>query len=158
MKDIVYHGSPNGDITELKPRKSTHQKECIYASDNKTIALLFMGKGKGDLDTEIGFYDGELILVERRLGILKTLYDKPGYLYELDGSTPNILNAIEEEEDRGNIKIYRYPDRPESIPLDNSDLIDKYIRFEKSGLTGAIDDLLEIYPEFKEQVEEKLKE
>ncbi len=124
MKDIVYHGSPNGDITELKPRKSTHQKECIYASDNKTIALLFMGKGKGDLDTEISFYDGELILVERRLGILKTLYDKPGYLYELDGSTfdhydylwsgevisfaqtikpqkkvfiPNILNAIEEE-------------------------------------------------------------
>lgn len=134
-----------------------------------------MGKGNGDLDIDISSVDGKVQLVERRAGVLEKLYSKEGYLYELDSSTfnhyeylwslevisfekeikplnkiyySNILEAIIEEEKKGNITIYRYPNRPESIPLDNSDLIEKYIGFEKRGLTGAIDDLLRIYPEF----------
>lgn len=183
MKKTVYHGSLNGNIEKLEARKSTHQKECIYATENRVVALLFMGKGKGDLDTRISNNDGFLELIERRPGVLKSIYDKEGYLYELDGTTfahydylwsqevisfektveplrkthiPNILKAISEEEQGGNLKVYRYPDRPSDVPLDNSDLIDKYIRFERSGLTGAIDDLLDVYPEFKEEVEKRL--
>ena len=69
---------------------------------------------------------------------------------------PNILDALEQKEKEGSLKIYRYPERPKNVPLDNSDLIDKYIRFEKQGLTGAIDDLLEVYPEFREEVEKRI--
>ena len=183
MEGIVYHGSPRGDIKELKARRSTHQKLCIYATDNKAVALLFMGKGRGDLDTVISTRDGQLELVERRPGILKALYDKEGFLYELDGKNfehydylwsqevisfkenleplcvvhiPNIMEAIEEEEKKGNVTVYRYPDRPEAVPLDNSDLIDKYIGFEKSGLKGALSDMLEVYPEFKREIEERM--
>jgi len=179
---IVYHGSPNGNMELLTAHKSTH-KNCIYATDNKAVALLFMGKGNGDLDTRLSSIEGSPELVERRPGILEQLYNKEGYLYELDGSTfdhydylwslemisfekeikpinkiyyPNILDAIIEEEKKGNIKIYRYPKRPKDIPLDNSDLIEKYISFEKQGLTGAVTDLLNIYPEFKKRVEELL--
>lgn len=182
MRQIVYHGSPNGDIEELVAHKSTHQKECIYATDNKVIALLFMGKGNGDLDTKI-MINGKLQLVERREGILNDLYNKDGYLYELDGTTfshyeylwsgevisferrikpikkiyyENILNSIVEEEKKGNIVIYRYPNRPKDIPLDNSDLIDKFIDFEKSGLKGALNHMLNIYPEFAPIVKEKM--
>lgn len=179
MEKIVYHGSPDGNIKVLKPHMSTHQKNCIYATDNKVVSFLFMGKGNGDLDKRISHVDGKIELVERRPGILEQLYNKGGYLYELDGSTfdhydflwsqevisyaseikplnvtyyPCILDAINEEEKKGNIIVYRYPDRPESVPLDNSDLIEKYINFEKQGLKGSIDRLLAIYPEFKEYI------
>lgn len=181
--NIVYHGSSNGNLETITAHKSTHRKECIYATPDETVAFLFMGKGKGDLDTMIATIDGKLTLVERRPGILNKLYNKGGYLYELDGSTfnhydylwskevisfekslkplkktyyHNILEEIDKHEQEGKIKVYRYPSRPENVPLNNSDLIDKYIMFERQGLTGAVNDLLEIYPEFASIVEQKL--
>lgn len=181
MNKIVYHGSPNGTIELLTAHRSTHQKSIIYATDNKAVALLFMGKGNGDLDTKKSIVNGKPELVERRPGLLEKLYNKEGYLYELDGTTfnhydylwsvevisfeseikpinkiyyPNILDAIMNEEKEGNIIIYRYPNRPEGMPIDNSDLIEKYISFEEQGLTGSISKLLSIYPEFSSSVEE----
>ena len=181
MNAIVYHGSPNGTIETLKAHKSTHQKRCIYATDNRVVALLFMGRGHGDLDTRISSVNGKPELVERRGGVLETLYNRKGYLYELDGTTfehynylwslevisfeeelkplrciyyPNILDAIVEEEQKGNIIIYRYPNRPKDMPLDNSKKKKKYILFEKNGIKGAIAELIDIYPEFVKKVEE----
>lgn len=183
MKNKVYHGSSNGNIEKLVSHKSTHQKEGIYGSENKVVAMLHMANWN-DLDLRLSRVLGNLELVERREGILKALYDKPGYLYELDGATfshydylwsleaisfaseliplsktyyPNILNAILEEEKLGNIVIFRYPNRPKDMPLDNSDLIDKFVEFEKRGLKGTVNELLKVYPEFATRVEEKMK-
>lgn len=188
MQKHVYHGSSNGDIKELLPHISTHQKKCIYATDERIVALLFMSKGKGDLDHSIGSdnKNSQLMYVERREGVLKQKYQNvSGYLYELDGSSfnhydflwdrevisyedsiiplsktfiPDIYEEILKEEELGNIKIYHYPDRPSRIPLDNSDLIEKYIRFEEMGNTGSIDRLLKTYPEFSERVNQILSE
>lgn len=184
MQKKVYHGSPSGNIEKFIPQKSTHQKECIYATDNKVVAMLYMGIWN-DLDFRVSNQNGTPELVERREGLLKSLYDKPGYLYELDGESfshydylwslevisfvkelkplnkiyySNILEAIEEEEKEGNIVIFRYPNRPKDMPLDNSDLIDKFVKFEKKGLNGAVGDLLKVYPEFASRVEKKMKE
>lgn len=181
--EVVYHGSENGNLEKIEANISTHQKNCIYAAENPVVAMTFMAKWS-DLDIMFGTIDGELVLVERRPGILNSIYNKDGYIYSLDGSTfshydylwskevisfessliplsktyhKNILSSLEQEEAKGNIKIFRYPNRPKNIPLDNSDLIDKYINFERLGLTGAIKDLLSVYPEFTEIVEEKLK-
>lgn len=181
MSKIVYHGSPNGNIEIIKPHNSTHQKKCIYATDNRVIAMLFMGKGMGDLDTVKSYDNGLPILVERRKGILDKLYNHSGYLYELDGTTfkhydylwkpevisfesemkpirktyyDNILKELNKEAENGNLKIYQYPDRPNNIPLDNSDLIDRYINFEQNGIHGAIKNLLTVYPEFGSIVDE----
>ncbi len=66
---------------------------------------------------------------------------------------PNILSEIELMEKQGKIKLFRYPNRPCFIPADNSDLIDKYICFDKQRITGEIDSLLYVYPEFREIVE-----
>lgn len=87
MKNVVYHGSPNGNIKELMAQKSFHSKDCIFASKNLVVALLFMGKGNGDLDTLISIENDKIQLVERRMGVLNSLYHQSGYLYELDGST-----------------------------------------------------------------------
>lgn len=183
MEKIVYHGSHNGNIEIIKAHVSTHQKKCIYATDNKVIAMLFMNKGMGDLDTIKSYDNGLPILVERRQGVLEKLYDTSGYIYELDGSSfkhydylwkpevisfesgikpikktyyDNILKALNEEAENGNIKIYKYPNRPNHIPLDNSDLIDRYINIELNGIKGAINSLLTVYPEFESIVAEKL--
>lgn len=185
MGNIVYHGSPNGGITEFKNNESTHNVKCLYAAEDKVIAMLFMGRGKGDLDTLIAINDGIPYIVERREGVLKNLYNHDGYLYEIDASTfrhedylwpaevistaetlkpinctyfPNILEALQKEADNGNLKIYNYPNRPEylNLPLDNSDLIEKYISFDKKGHKGAIDELLMVYPNLKERVFDKL--
>lgn len=184
MEGFVYHGSPADDLEIINPKVSTHNKKCVYASPERVVALLFMGKGHGDLDTMIGCINGELTLVERREGVFDDLYNQSGYLYTLDGSTfehydflwskevisyeevkvikkeviENIMDSILQEAANGNIKVYHYPDRPSNVPLDNSDLIDKYINFEFNGKKGSIDYLLEIYPEFKESVDEKLKQ
>lgn len=178
MKGIVYHGSVEDNIEVLTPKIGTHRKKCVYASRNKCVALLFANRGNRDLDTMIGTINKELMVVERREGVLESLYNRKGYIYELDDATfahynylwsrelisfeevkvknkievPNILEKLEDEEKKKHIKIYRYPSRPSSIPLDNSDLIAKYKKFEEKGIKGAIDKLLSIYPEFKDKI------
>lgn len=183
MEKVVYHGSPNRNITELNANKSTHNIRCIYATDNKTIAKLFMSRGRGDLDFVIGTNDGIPYIVERRDGVLKEVYNREGYLYEVDGTTfdhydflwepeviskeetiktnncthyPNVLEELNREAKNGNLIIYGYPNRPKNVPLDNSDLIDRYIRFDNNGNHRAIDSLLSVYPEFKEEVFNRL--
>jgi len=183
MENVVYHGSPNGDIEVLKSHISTHRKKCIYATDNKVIAMMFMGRDKGDLDTVKEISNGIPVLVERRPGVFDNAYNKSGYIYELPGETfnhydylwspevisfeeeivpikkeycKNILKSLEEFADKGLLKLYRYPDRPDYIPLDNSDLIDKYIFFKEKGIDSAIESLLKVYPEFEEMVNDKL--
>ena len=183
MKKPIYHGSSNPNLKVIKANKSTHNVECIYGAEDKITALLFANSGQKDLDTRISNVSGKVELVERRRGILKKLYNREGYLYELDGSSfqhydylwslevvsfekelkplrkityPNILEEIEKEACKGNLILYRYPNRPSDMPLDNSDLIEKYIAFEEQGLKGAIQKLLNVYPEFQEKVRDKI--
>lgn len=62
---------------------------------------------------------------------------------------------LQKKKKKGNLILYRYPNRPLDVPLDNSDLIEEYIKFEEEGLTGAISMLLNIYPEFRDILKEK---
>ena len=87
MENIVYRGSPHGNIEEFRINESTHKVKCLYAAEKKAVAMLFMGRGRGDLDTFISTHDGVPYIVERREGVLKNSYDHDGYLYEIDGST-----------------------------------------------------------------------
>ena len=178
MKGIVYHESIEDNLEILTPKMGTHRKKCVYATRNKCVALLFANRGNKDLDTMIGTINRKLIVVERREGVLKELYDHKGYIYMLNDNTfshykylwskelisfeevkinnkieiPNILKKLESEEVKKHIKIYRYPERPASVPLDNSDLIAKYKIFEEKGFKGSIDKLLSVYPEFKDRI------
>ena len=142
-----------------------------------------MSHGNGDLDLDLSYDNGVLTIVERRPGVLVKRFSNGGYLYELSGETfnhydylwsaevisfeksikpnkvtyiNNILEEIIKNQKEGKIILYTFPNRPLHIPLDNSDLIDKYIHFEEIGIKGAVNQLLKIYPEFEEIVEEKL--
>ena len=181
MNNIVYHGSSNGDLTVLKPHKSTHMNNYVYATSNPAIALIFSVENHGDLDFDLRVVDGKIIFTERREGIFEK-YNSSGYLYILDATNfknmdnlwegevvsefeekvlscvqiPNILKKLEEYVQNGSMIIYRYPNKPDLIPKDDSDLVEKYIGFEKMGHKGAVDNMLFAFPELQQQVFDKL--
>ena len=183
MEEYVYHGSSNGDLKVLKPQKSTHLKNYVYATESPIIALIFAAENHGDLSFDLTLKNNKIILTERRKDAF-AIYNKAGYLYTLkkdnfkkldniwEGEVvsekeekiisckyiPNILQKLEEYADKKEIVIYRYPNKPDFIPKDDSDLVDKYIKFEKMGHKGAIDTLLFAFPNLKEKVFNKLEE
>ena len=53
--------------------------------------------------------------------------------------------------------IYKYPDKPDFIPKDDSDLVEEYVNLELSGFEGAADRLVELFPHLKEKVFNRLK-
>ena len=177
MEQKVYHGSPNGNLKVLKPKKSTHLNNYVYATPNPAIALIFATENNGDLDFDLRVENSKIIFTERRKDAFNE-YNKSGYLYTLDAKNfkaldilwegevvssqeeeilqceyiPNLFKKIEEYAEKGKIIIYRYPQRPAFIPEDDSDLAEKYIKYETMGHKGAIDSLLLMFPHLKEKV------
>ena len=61
---------------------------------------------------------------------------------------------MKEFNDQGEIKLYLFPDRPDFIPKDNSDLIPKVIKWQNNGFN--IDKFFQLYPELKDLYFEEL--
>jgi len=92
----------------------------IYALDSKNFK-----SGQTGWSAEVISEHDEMVVSEQRID--------------------NVLEKIEELAKNRHIELYRYPKRPEYIPLDNSDLIPKVIRWFQRGLN--IDIFFTIYPE-----------
>lgn len=176
----VYHGSNIKDLKVIKPRKSTHGKEYVYASISKTIATIFLSSKGNDLYYYLGnpSIDEPTILVERKEGMFKDIFNVSGSIYTLDSKdflynqTSWSMEVVSEKEvipikeeyidnvydelirlnELGKIKLYLYPDRPGFIPLDNSDLIPKIMRFEKNEFD--VNKFLNLYPELESKYRE----
>ena len=67
---------------------------------------------------------------------------------------PNLYDELIKVAKRGDVNLYLYPNRPDYIPLDNSDLIPKVIRWSKKGL--KIGNFFELYPELTDRFYEEL--
>ena len=175
--NFVFHGSSTPNLKVLKPNKSTHMKEWIYATPSKAIATIFLSKMGNDLYYSLSGNGIEypVELVERGPLMFKKIFDCDGYIYKLDASNfkrgmttwsaevvsdreekvidceyvENVYNELLKLNEDGEIKLYLYPDRPKNIPLDNSDLIPKVIRWHKNGFD--INKFYNLYPELKEK-------
>lgn len=123
-----------------------------------------------------------MILVERKKDMFKDIFNVSGSLYTLSGKNfisgktgwsaevvsefdekviheeyiNNVFEKLKELNNKGELKIYLYPNRPNYIPKDNSDLISKVIRWQKNGIN--IDQFFKLYPELKEQYLKQLEE
>lgn len=101
--------------------------------------------------------------------------DCSGYIYKLDatnfksGQTSWTAELVSDKEEKvietiyienaykeliklneeGLIKIYLYPEKPNRIPNDNSDLIFKVIKWQKNGFD--INKFYKLYPELKDK-------
>ena len=174
--EYVYHGSPIRGLKTIEKRKSTHQKEWVYATRNKAVAAIFMGHG-----SDLNYYlagngvERPLILVERKPGMFKEIFNTSGSLYYLDAShfipnqtgwsaevisdsneevvkeeyIDNVYDKLIEYSNNNELQLYLYPNRPENVPLDNSDLIPKIKSWEEAGFD--IHMFFKLYPELKEK-------
>lgn len=179
--EYVYHGSRTKGLQKIERRSSTHGKSWVYASPNKVVATIFISNGGSDLDYNLGgagTKESPIVLVERYDGAFDKIFNTSGSLYTLNGENFNsgktswsaevvsefdeqvleeeYINNINEKLDElahnGELQLYRYPNRPKYIPSDNSDLIEKYIKYEEMGHCGAINDLLKRYPNLREKI------
>ena len=180
--NYVYHGSSIPNLEVIKQHKSTHMKERVYACHSKGIATIFLSKQGSDLFYSLSG-DGKnypVELVERKPGMFKKIFNCSGYIYKLDASNfkenqtgwsaevvsdtdekvisseyiENIYDELIKLDKEGLIKLYLYPNRPDYVPIDNSDLIPKVLRWYKNGFN--INNFYNIYPELKDKFIEEL--
>ena len=178
----VYHSSNMEGLTKIMPRKSTHGKEFVYASRYEVISALFLARWNDfliTLLTDICENRVKITLVERYPNAFKEIFDgKSGYIYYLSETNfkqctdwiceivsskeesvhgfrivPNILSLIKEYEEQGKLELFYYPDRPDTIPKDDSDMLSKAISLYKmSGESYNLDYCIERFPKFREQL------
>ena len=142
--NYVYHGSSIPNLEVIKKHKSTHMKEWVYACHSKGIATIFLSKQGSDLFYSLSG-DGKnypVELVERKPGMFKKIFNCSGYI-------ENIYDELIKLDKEGLIKLYLYPNRPDYVPIDNSDLIPKVLRWYKKGFN--INNFYNIYPELKDK-------
>ena len=156
--DVVYHGSNMHGLESLEPRKSTHGR-YVYATPSKVLAVLFSGRCGDDLTYSLGHFDfdrnGPWELVENIPGAFEKMFSNSSSIYTLDASNFRDLNSgfrevvseekvdvLDEEqydsvyeavfklEEEGLLKIYRYPDKPQSLKQDGSVILDKFRKYK----------------------------
>lgn len=178
----VYHGSSVPNLKIINKYKSTHMNNWVYACYSKAVATIFISKQGSDLFYSLSG-DGKnnkIELVERKPGMFKNIFNCSGYIYKLDASNfkenqtgwsaevvsdsdekvisfeyiENVYNELIKLDKENLIKLYLYPNRPDYVPLDNSDLIPKVLRWYKNGYN--LNNFYKIYPELKDELLKQL--
>lgn len=180
----VYHGSSVPNLKIIKKNKSTHMKEWVYATHSKAIATIFLSPWHSDLYYYLSGngITSPILLVERKEGMFKKIFNCAGYIYKLDSSNfksgltnwsaeivsdrdevvldnyyiKNVYDEIIRLNNNGELKLYLYPQRPDEVPIDNSDLIPKVIRWKQNGFD--VNRFYDLYPELKEKFMNSLEE
>lgn len=184
----VYHGSSQSGILKLEPKKSTHGT-FVYATPYKELALIFSGRCGDDLTYTLyrESKNEPWKLVERIPNVFHTMFSNSSSLYILDDSTfkniqtgfaevvseigvvpkkeeniENVYHAIEDLASQGKIELYTFPNRPNKIPNDDSDLIQKEInqchRENRPIIKNTFKRLLYLHPNLLSKVNNILQE
>lgn len=178
----LYHGSMRKGITELEPHRSTHGN-YVYATKFKELAVIFAGRAGDDLTYSL-FRNSDnepWQLVERIPKGFDVMFNNEAAIYTLSDCSfkdiktgfaemvseekakvideediTNVYQELEKLNEAGLIKMYHYPERPMSIPRDDSDLIEKELRqAERNNRKvnrSTFERLLFLHPNLLEQV------
>ena len=180
----LYRETKISGLKEMKPKLVNHDKPYVYATTDKIEAIIYSVKGGNLNYTNIYGYDDEnkRCLIERKENCLEEIYNTDGRYYILDDTNfkkhkelgvgeneyvselpvkvieeitiPNVWEYFKELEQKGELKIYRYPNRPKSYPSDDSDLIEcSIIMYTQMGdIDMAFGLLLKYHPELEEKI------
>ncbi len=153
-----YHGSPVGELNELKPFLSEHEKQYVYFTQNPIVALLY---AVHPVDKPFSYYpygfdkDGTVHYSEYYQNAFWDIYKgRQGYLYECDNiphvGNPTQINGVFVCENA--VKV----DRMKMIP----DLYDHLMKYQQQELfrirtwdTIPEKELQLVYDDFKHNVE-----
>ena len=181
----VYHGSIKQGLKKIRKHKGTHGKAWVYGTLSKAIPIIFISDKGSDLYYFLsgnGSKDNPVIIVERKEGMFKEIFNVSGSLYNLSGKNfmaektgwsaevvsefdeeviyeehiNNVFEKLKELNDEGELKLYLYPNRPDFLSKDNSDLIPKVIKWQERGIN--IESFFKLYPELKVKYLERLAE
>lgn len=181
----VYHGSHTSGLKKLIPHKSTHGN-YVYATEDKALPVIFSGVAGDDLVYSLFRENkGSWQLVERVPECFSIIYNTSASVYTLESDSfkdihtgftevvsetavdvvqeekiPNVYQELERLEKEGLIQIYHYPKRPESIPKDDLDLLERTIEYTKMN-NGSVNKLtferlLYLHPNLLKKVNETL--
>jgi hypothetical protein len=182
--DTVFHASSIHGLTSIEPRRSTHGKSWVYATNEIGVVAAYLGRWS-DLDFNQSIDDNNIpVLVERYPGALVKAYkNQSGSIYLLpneifssgktsfsgevvsDKSSPVIGEIIIKDayeflldlQRQGKIQIYLYPNRPSFIPKDDSDLIRKVIDSIKRNPNGKnYERFIQLHPKLKDTLDRAL--
>ncbi|HBA38036.1 MAG TPA: hypothetical protein DCY94_04885 [Firmicutes bacterium] len=153
--NYLYHGSHTKGLKTLEPHKSTHGT-YVYATPFRELSVIFSGKDGDDLVYSLfrTSKNEPWKLVERLPHAFETMYEGSSSIYTVEDTTFKdiktgfaelvsesavpvvsecelkiVYDELEHLEMEGLIEIYRYPKRPEYIPEDDHDLLEKEIRY-----------------------------
>ena len=185
----LYRGTKISGLEVMEPKLVNHDKPYVYATTDKIEAIIYSVKGGNLNYTNIYGYDDDnkRCLIERKENCLEEIYNTEGRYYIIDDTSffrhdelgvgeneyvselpvkvieevtiPNVWNYFKELESKGELKIYRYPDRPKSYPSDDSDLLEcaTIMYTQMNDLDMAFGLLLKYHPELENRIN-KLKE
>jgi len=178
----VYHSSIKQNLKFVKPKISTHKKSWVYAMRKPEQSLMFLGNFS-DLINQIGFTNDVFFIAERFKNSLEYAYkNKEGSVYKLEGSSfiknstsfsqemisENEASVISEQkiedalseilklEKEGKVKIYRYPELPDFIPGDKSDLVDKVVSWIPVHGQRVLEDVKKFHPDILDKIIKKI--
>ncbi len=180
----VYHSSKVQGLKIIKPRISTHRNCWVYAMEKPEYCSVFLSE-HGNLINQIGFRNGIPYIAERFEGSLEYSYkDKIGSIYTLDGTDfkagmtsfkyevicdhaceviseekiENCLEKILRLELEGKIEIYRYPNLPQGLPPDKSDLIEYVVsRLLENPKSIILEEVKKFHPDILDEIIKRLK-
>ena len=154
---MLYHVSPSMGLKTLYPHVSTHKKAYVYAIENMVTGLLF-GTKMDDFDFLISTDDhGIPTVYECYPGAFQQIYQGKScsvYVVEDTGFQSGLTSwseelvcdtevavqeeiiindlyeKLSEEEQQGNLKVYRYEFNDEYRKKISSHIVDRLIRFD----------------------------
>lgn len=153
---MLYHASRTENLKVLIPKASTHGTPLVYATDNRSLALLF-GASKDDFDLLIDLTEGKIVVFECYENAFKEIYEqKSCSLYQMESSAfvknktgwsgefvstepvqvmkeckiENLYSAVMQEVKNGNILLYTYSHSIEYKRIISNHIVDRLIRFE----------------------------
>lgn len=127
----LYHGSPFGGLTELKPFLSEHKKPYIYLSSNPVVALLYAVKPvpKPFSFYPYGFNNEKVVYNEYYENCFEDIYRaQKGFLYECENventGNPTVINCA---------YTCQTPIRVSNC-VEINDVYEKFMEYKENGL------------------------
>ena len=180
----LYRGTKISGLKFMEPRIVNHGEKYVYATTDKVEAIIYSVKGGNLNYTNIYGYDddGKRCLIERKKGWLEKIFPVEGRYYLLDDkpffkhnelgvgdneyvskekvkvikevTIPNVYDYFKDLEEKQELKIYYYPDRPKAYPKDDSDLIECAICMYIQGFD--IDKSFEMLENYHPELHDKI--
>ncbi len=173
---FMYHASNQCFLKTLIPAKSTHGNAYVYATPSAALSALFLSGKGGDFTCAIGIdmETGLPYICERFEGALNYRYKGvAGAVYKLDAASfhsgctpwdaewvssepvavleelavPDAYELLRVFEQRGHLKIVRYPETIGHVKRDKTDLVESAVYFHRLLGDSVLKQVEQYHPE-----------